>query len=298
MVLRGEAISTSILVIGYTSSENIKNCRLKNIAFTITSLEQLQTVVELVQRPTKIHLKIDTGMHRQGILLEQTAAAIELIKANNYLILEGLCSHLADADGADENFTLQQIERWNKIVNEFEHAFSVIKYVHLAASAGAFYLERARGNVARLGLALYGVNPSAKNSLDLQPALQIESVISSVKKIPAGEGVGYNLTHVLKETGLVATVPVGYYEAVDRRLSNIGSFLVNGQVCPIVGRVSMNITIIDVTALPEIKLGDSVVVTSWDPEAKNSLENQARLAGTIPYELMVHITPHLHREVV
>jgi len=126
----------------------------------------------------------------------------------------------------------------------------------------------------------------------------MKSIISSVKTIQAGEYVGYGITYKAERTTLIATVPAGYFEGVDRRLSNCGFFKIGDNYCPIVGRVSMNITSIDVTSAPNIKLGDQVTIISNKRDDRNSVENIAKLTQTIPYEILIHIPQHLRRIVI
>jgi len=298
MTLRQHGFKSEILVIGYTWPENIKNFPLPNLTFTIISLEQLVAVAELVKRPVRLHLKIDTGMGRQGILLEQVDEAIRVIKENQQLILEGVCSHLADADSSDESFTGAQIKAWQQAAVRFKNSFSDIKYFHFSATAGLAYSSAADNNVVRLGLGLYGINPSPRLNFNLKPVLKLRSVISSVKHLPAGASVGYGATYKLPHAATIATVPAGYFEGVDRRLSNCGFFKVQGQACPIVGRVSMNITTIDVSAVKNVKVGEEVVIISDNGADKNSVENIAKITGTIPWEILVHLPVHLRRKVV
>ncbi len=295
--LRQDGIQTPVLVIGYVSPENIFGSRLSNVAFTITSLEQLREIAEGLKKRKTFHIKIDTGMHRQGILPREIESAMEIIASNKFINLEGVCSHLADADDEDESFTKLQIKQWQNVVESFKRNFENIKFFHLSATAGTQYAQQAFCNVGRLGLGLYGINTAPLAKLDLKPVLQMRSVISSVKTIPAGEYVGYNNTYKTETERKIATVPVGYFEGVDRRLSNVGFFTVGDKACPIVGRVSMNITSIDVTGVPEVKLGDLVVVLGNEPEKENSVENMAKMANTIPYEILVHIPQHLRRVV-
>lgn len=296
-ILRQEGIKSEILVIGYTSAANIAGGRVKNTAFAITSLEQLRALAGALDKKIKFHLKVDTGMNRQGILPEQLAAAAEIIRGNRFFDLEGVCSHLADADGDDQSFTQQQIGRWWEIEQFFKTNFPEVKYYHLSASAGAVFSRELTGSVVRLGLGLYGFNASPRRKLDLKPALRMRSVISSVKRVRAGEAVGYNLTFRPEKEIVMATLPVGYYEGIDRRLSNKGFLKVNGNFCPIIGRVSMNIAAIDVSQVPGVKLGEAVEIISDQPGDRNSVENMAVLAQTIPYEILVHLPPHLRRVI-
>jgi|SRR3989344_3896757 len=298
MVLRSEGIKSEVLIIGYVNSENIRNAKLSGIVFTVISLEQLQEIAKVKLPKLRIHLKIDTGMHRQGILLNQIEEAIKIIKTNTFIELKGICSHFADADSSGEMFTKLQIQQWEKAVNLFKNNFQTIKYYHLTNTAGIFYSHQAYCNVARLGIGLYGINTSSFVKLNLKPVLEIQSVISSIKVVPVGECVGYNATYKADKPIKVANVPVGFFEGVDIRLSSCGYFKVGGVDCPIVGRVSMNITSIDITSLPSVKLGDKVTVISSDSNDNNSVENIVRLTQTIPYEILVHIPQHLRRTVV
>lgn len=289
MILRNEGIKSEILIVGHTQSENIKKTKVSRVAFTISSLEQLKELAGM-RSSRKIHLKVDTGMHRQGILPSEIEEAMVIIKSNKFLHLEGVCSHFADADGTDESFTKSQIKKWEEVAAVFRENFSSIKFFHISATAGASFAEEIVGNVVRLGIGLYGINS--------RPVLKMQSFVSSVKTVPAGDYVGYNITYQAKQNMKIATVPVGYFEGVDRRLSNCGFFKIGENFCPILGRVSMNITSIDVSSVPNVKVGDKVLIISDDSHDKNSVENIAKLAGTISWEILVHIPQHLRRVVV
>ncbi len=247
LLIRREGVKTKILILGYSRQEQILNNKLKNCSFGIIDFEQLKSIIAKLKRPQSFHLKIDTGMHRQGILIDQVKEAIELIKNNPNFILEGVCSHLADADGETKDFTKGQIAKWNGLVKIFRQEFGQIKYFHASNTAGAAYAAEIDANVSRLGLGLYGINTSEFEKLDLKPALEMVSIISSLKTISAGEKVGYGITFESSRPMIVATVPVGYNEGVDRRLSNKGCFKVGNVFCPLAGRVSMNMSSIDVS---------------------------------------------------
>jgi alanine racemase len=206
------------------------------------------------------------------------------------LILEGICSHLAEAE--DSELTSKQVAIWHKVVAQVEKEYPDILYKHLAASGGAETVSEA-GNVVRLGRGLYGI----ASSLNLKPTLSMQAVISGVKDVKPGARIGYSGTYIAKKAMKIATVSIGYYEGIDRRLSDKGFMEVNGQMCPIVGRVSMNITAIDVSTVSKVKLGDPVVVISSERGNKNSVESMAELADTIPHEILVHIPQQLRRTV-
>jgi alanine racemase len=302
LVLRRAFIKTKILVLGFVRMQEILENKLKNVSYGIIDLEILKNLSAKASRSINIHLKVDTGMHRQGVLLEEVDEAINLIKKNQRLILEGICSHLADADGESAEFTNQQIIKWNSLVAKFKKEFPEVKYFHLSNTAGVNYGQQIDANVSRLGIGLYGYNlsptlPSGGEG-ELQPALEMRSVITSIKTIPAGEKVGYNITYTTSASTKVATVPVGYTEGLDRRLSNCGFVKVKSVDCPIVGRVSMNMCSVDVTGVSGIKLEDEVVIISNNPSDKNSVQNITKLIGQIPYEVLVKIPQYLKRIVI
>lgn len=303
MILRNEGIKSPILVIGYTFIDNIERNGLDDVVYTVTSLEWLKKLDERLKHPIKIHLKIDTGMNRQGIESEQLSVALEIIKHNNLIDLEGICSHLADGDNNDTGFTNKQIKRWNHIVRQVRGEYRHLKYWHLGASSSLFFSEKISANVMRLGLGLYGISADSKIDLSLRPALSLNTILTSARLVKKHEKIGYNCTFVAKKDMWVGTIPVGYNEGLDRRLSNVGWVKIRNQYCPIVGRVSMNIASIDVTdivgSIHETPLlEEPVEVISPVADDKNSIENMARLAGAIPYEILVHLPEKLRRVVV
>ncbi len=289
--LRNEGIKTPLLIVGYVRSENINNSKLKDIIYVISSIDSLK----LIKSKTRIHLKIDTGMHRQGILHEEKNEAIDLIRNNSNIIIEGICSHFADADNSDTTFTNNQIKEWNNSVKYFKEQFLTLKYWHISASAGYIYKE-AEANLTRLGIGLYGLINI--QGLNLKPVLEMKTIITGIKKIKAGDRLGYGFTFKAEENMTVALIPVGYYEGLDRRLSNNGFVKIKNIFCPIIGRISMNITIVDVTGINSIKLEDEVIVMSNIKEDKNSIENIARDCGTISYEIVVKIPGQLKRVLI
>lgn len=297
LILRNEKIKSALLVIGYTSSENIKNSNLSGVAYTVTSLEELENLVLGIDSPQELHLKIDTGMHRQGILMEHIDQVILLVKRNPNLLITGICSHLADADGPDSSMTKEQIRKWNDLVELFKKNIPTVVHFHLSATAGFEYSSGISATSMRLGIGLYGIDPTGRYQKHLMPVLEMYSRITSLRLIPAGEAVGYNLTYKADRQMRLATVPVGYYEGVDRRLSNIGEFAMDGKPLPIRGRVSMNMTSIDVTN-QDVELGDQVQVISAEIDQPNSVVNIAKQCKTIPYVILVHIPQHLRRTVV
>lgn len=302
--IRRSGTKRNILIIGYTRIPDIIGCSSNGMSFAITSLsalEELSTAVRSrrIRTPIKIQLKIDTGMHRQGILTSEINAAMEVLRASQgKIFLEGICSHFADADNSDAAYTKKQIIAWNEAVTKMRNEFRDLRYWHASNTAGHAYEGEIDSNISRLGMGLYGIRqedaPVEKRVL-LKPALSMETVIGSLKPVSADAYVGYNCTYRVKGARMLAVIPAGYYEGIDRRLSNVGSLTISGAIVPIVGRVSMNITMVDVTELPDAKRDDMVTIISDNPEDPNSIENIAKLCKTISYEILVHIPGHLKR---
>lgn len=295
-VLRARGSTIPILIVGYVSPDSIAVNRLRDVAFTVTSLEMLRLLCGK-KVAARVHIKIDTGMRRQGLLPEEMDEAIALLTQSN-LLVEGICSHFADADGPDAVFTNAQIECWNKVVPVWKAAFPRLTWWHIGATAGAAYTKNIDANLVRLGTGLYGFPRHASQTFTLMPALSLWSTLTGSKTLKQGERIGYNGTFAAPHDMQVVTVALGYYEGVDRRLSNKGSMQVGGVLCPIVGRVSMNITTIDISSCPDAVLGTRVLVFSANPSDDNSLQNLARLCDTTPLELLVGIPQHLRRVVV
>jgi len=297
LILRNEGIRTPILIIGYTPAGTILKSRLADVAFGIIGVQDLRSLASLARAPVAIHLKVDTGMHRHGIAPSEIEDACMLIRANKHIVLEGVYSHLADADTPNSAHAAAQIAEWNKTVPRVRAKAPSVRFFHLAATTGSFYAQKIDANVMRLGIGLYGINVSLEK-LDLRAALEMRTRITSIHTLRAGESVGYNAAFKAPRDMRIATIPAGYAEGVDRRLSSKGSIVVRGASCPVVGRVSMNITSIDASNVADVHIGDEAVVISSNAADANSVEHIAKLCDTIAYEILVHIPAHLRRVVV
>lgn len=305
VALRAQRIKTPLLIIGYNRPDTILCSNLRDVAFTVTSMETLKKLSR-TEEYVRIHLKIDTGMNRQGILPEEIPAAMDMMKENPLIQLDGICTHFSDADNSDESYTDGQIHIWNRAAKLIKANFPGMKHVHAANTDGSRFSPDIEANVIRLGIGLYGLseNPAYAGgdggSYGLEPALEMTTIMTGVKKIERDATVGYGNTFKAEKPMTLATVPVGYFEGLDRRISNKGALLVGPDrvPCPIVGRVSMNITTLDVSQVPDVAIGMPVVVMSNNPNDPNSMVALARACGTISYELAVKIPAHLKRIIV
>ncbi len=296
--LRNSGVSTPLLIIGYTDIGNIQECSLKKVSFTVTSLDMLKLIAaqntNQVNRPLHLHLKIDTGMCRQGILLHEIPEAFEIFDLHPHLVLEGICSHLGDSENTDTSFTNQQIQTWNNLVDDISKK-RTLKYIHISATHGISHTKNIRANVMRLGIGLYGIWSSPiPPVVDLHPALSMYTIVTGKKTIKKGSKIGYSGTFVAQHDITIATLPIGYFEGLDRGLSNKGKV----DSFPIVGNISMNMSTIDVSSKKDISIGTRICVINNKSSEENSVESMARISGKIPYEILVHIPQHLHRTLV
>ncbi len=295
-------IKTPILIMGYTAPENFK---IKKLPFEIVVFDlRLAEVLNRYQKHCKIHLFIDTGMNREGIKLADFPQFLSAIKKLKNLQIVGLCSHLADADNSSSfEFTQKQIDIYKEALNIMEQFGINSLWRHISASGGSFKIKDNTFNMLRVGLAHYGINPLDQNdtkstAIALEPVLEFSSTLVQVKNLSKGDLVGYNCTFKAKKNTTIGLLPAGYYEGVDRRLSNLAFVKIRNEFFPIIGRVSMNMTTIDISKLKNPKIGEKVIVYSSLKKDKNNLSKTATLLKTIPYELLVHLAESVKRVVV
>lgn len=298
--LQKAKIKLPILVMGYTNPENFKVKKLP-FSFAVFDLETAKVLNEF-QPECSVHIFVDTGMHREGVPIKDLPKFLEEIKELPNIKVEGLMSHLASSESAKDPLFLKQIKQY-KQAKEILKKFKVSpKWFHIAATGAVVNPETksiiaAVSNLARAGLALYGYSSSTPDK-NLKPSLKLTTKIAQIKRINKGEKIGYDGTYTAKKNMVIGVLPIGYYDGVDRRLSNKGVFSIDSKECPILGRVSMNINIIDLSKVSAPKVGQAVVVYSSNPDDKNSLVNCAKICNTIPYELLVNLTETTRRVIV
>lgn len=298
-LLRDNGVKKPIIILGHVPFARVVGlAALKPVVLSITSLEQAWRLASIVRFPLTVHVKVDTGMHRQGVFVEELERVLTLFERSKFIRVEGLLSHLADADGADGVYTSAQIARWREAVGIFRrHVRDGV--LHFSATAGTRYLSDASSTMIRAGIGLYGFDNTQDHRLDVAPALSYYAKIVSAKNILRGARVGYNATFRADRDMGIAVVSCGYAEGVPRALSNVGCFYRGAVALPIVGRVSMNMTTVDVSALPmPVRIEDEVEIFSDDPAKENSIVSIARACGTIPYEILVRLPSLARREII
>lgn len=285
-----EVAPHEVLLIGSTRPENLRFLDFRHIALMVQDFVTLKTLTNL-KREIRIHLKINTGMNRQGFEMSEIPAILKQL-TNSRIILEGVFSHLANADGETDNFTRRQQRQFLKAIALIKNAGRRPKYFHLAATAGAFKSNSSPFNCMRLGIGLYGFGDD-----NLTPALRFVSTLVKTRVIKKGEKVSYNCTFAAKHKMRIGVLPVGYYEGVDWRLSNKGFLNYEGKFLPILGRVCMNLLAVSLEGT-NAKIFDEVEVISAKARDKNSISSMAAMCKTIPYEILVKLSSTIRRQVV
>lgn len=297
--LRRCAITRPILILGYTPPQNAEELSELNISQTVLSLDyarQLSRYAQEANVTVNIHLKVDTGMSRIGFLYqnpERDGASLDEMETAARLpglAPEGIFTHFAVSDDGDqgENFTLAQYDCFRKAVEAMEARGLHFAVRHCANSGAVLDYPELQLDMVRPGIILYGMEPSEsiRHPLDLQPAMELKTVISQKKEIPAGATVSYGRTFTASQGTVVATVPIGYADGYPRHFSGKAQMLVRGKRAPIIGRVCMDQLMLDVTDIPGVEEGDVVTVFGRDGEAFLPVDELAALNDTIHYEMV------------
>jgi alanine racemase len=288
-------IKTPILIMGYVDPKSLKT---KKIPFSFAVYDYgVILTLNRYQPQAKIHIFVDTGMHREGVRIDELPKFLHSIISKTNLEIEGIMSHFAESENSKNPSTKEQVQNFQKAILILKKSGINPKWIHIANSSAILNnkLYKARlGNMVRTGIALYGIDTEGKDK-NLKPALTLKTSISQIKNLHKTEKAGYNFTFTAKENMQIAILPIGYYDGVDRRLSNKGFTLVNGGYCPIIGRVSMNITIIDVSKIANVKIGQEVIIYSNNPENKNSIQKAAKLCNELPYVLLGNLASSTKR---
>ncbi len=248
----------------------------------------------------KVHVKIDTGMGRVGVRADDAAEFAAELKRFAHIEVEGLMTHFASADEIVSEQTDLQMRLFADAVAAFhEHGFRPT-YLDMANSPGAVVHPASRGTMVRIGGLLYGLGgdvlPKGFAGPELRPVMSLHTRISFLKQVPTGTTIGYGATFVTKRESLIATLPIGYHDGYPRSLSNKGRVLINEHFAPVVGRVSMDWTTIDVTDIPDVKVGDQVTLIGSQGDSSISVEDIAAVAETISYEITCGISKRVRRE--
>ena len=298
--LRKEGVKKPILVLGYTLPENLKKAADKNISITISGRRSLKDALNYKGRKKlKIHLKFDTGMNRQGFGEGDLPYIFRVLKSKGAekLVLEGIYTHFADAKDPNSPVnTLTQISVFERIKESFlRKGFEPM--VHAAATAGTINFPDSHYNMVRIGIGFFGLWPSEKTKdhaslrIPLEPVLSWKSIVADIKKTTAGSGFGYGFTETVSKDTDFAIIPIGYWHGYPRSLSSKGEVLIRGRRAKVLGLISMDIIVVDISEIKGVRVGDEVTLLGRDGKDEVSADELAYLSGTTNYEFVTRINP-------
>ncbi len=308
--LRKAGIKTPILIIGYTPLSDLDAVsKLRDIEMVIYNLETVRKIRNSKSeiRKIRIHLKIETGNHRQGVELDQLPEFIRLIKSASNIEFKGVSTHFANLeDRINHQYALYQLRQFNKAIHLLESEGLAPHYRHCANTAATVLLPEAHFNFVRTGIGNYGLWPSEKTlkaaeraniNMELKPVMTWKTKVAQIKGVKKGSLVGYGCTYEMPQDGKIAVLPIGYYDGFVRLLSNKGFVLIRGHRCPVIGRVCMNMIMVDVTHITDIALEDEVVLIGKQGKNKITAEEMGELSQTINYEVTTRINERIPRLV-
>ena len=301
--LRENQIKTPILVLGQSSPELFDLISDNEITITIENIEIARNFSNFARnKKIKIHIKIDTGMGRLGFFWpedekskKKLSSEIKKISFFPGLKIEGIFTHLAKT--TDKHFTNNQIKKFKEAIEYLNNLGLKFNIIHACASSATLNYPSAHFDMCRFGLVMYGYesteNGNKNGKLNLEPILKVKSKISAIRNLPKDSKIGYDCTFTLKKDSKIAVVPVGYGDGFPRNLSNKANVKINGILCPIVGRVCMDMIMVDVSNVEEVNEGDVAVVFDED-----LIEDDVKKSGTIIHEILCGILPRVKRVYV
>jgi len=307
--IRESGIDAPVLVFGYTppsEAARLYEFDLIQTVYYFETARALSDTASSLNIKINIHLKVDTGMGRLGLLPDSRRAvhadsAVEEVKSIaglKGLKLEGIFTHFATADWSDKSYAEKQFQFFSKFLDQLHQAGLKFSVKHAANSGAIIDMPQTHLDMVRAGIAVYGLYPSDeidKSRIKLWPAMSLKARIIHLKKVPAGFMVSYGITHKTKKPTTIATIPVGYGDGFSRLMSSNGHMLLHGQKAPIIGRVCMDLTMIDVGHIPEAEIEDEVVVFGHQGNASITADEIARSTNTINYEVVTRISDRVPR---
>ena len=270
--------------------------RLTATVYSAEGVRRLDREARSAPAPVRTHIKVDTGMSRLGVAWDAMDELLESLQNSPALEVTGVFSHLACAEDEDTDYTCEQIRRFHYALDNMRSSGMDPGEVHFANSGGLLYCPALRASSARPGIALYGYPPAPERCrLDFKPVLTLKSRIGRIHTIRAGESAGYNRRFVAARDTRAATLPVGYADGYNRRLSCLGRVIVGGRWAKVLGAVSMDTIVVDITDLPGVREEDEAILLGSTPECRMDAAIWADLLETIPYEVLCGISPRVPR---
>ena len=307
--LREGGVTAPLMVMGPVEPERLDDAVAAGVEIPLWDTKNFVRDVHVAaqnrQTRARVHIKVNTGLNRLGIEPHDVADAVEDYLRISNIEIAGIFSHLAAAEEIDSPYTNYQLDRFKEACVQAAPLFAsagIEPVRHIAASAAAMLWPQTRLDMARIGIALYGLWPSEAtrvamngNAIDLEPALTYTSSLVVAHEVPAGASIGYGSTFHAPRAMRIGVVPLGYADGIPRLLSNRGAFIVDGARCPIIGRIAMNMTVIDLTHAPRARVGSTVTLIGREGDAAVTADDWATWSETINYEIVTRLPAELTR---
>lgn len=298
-----------ILILGFIPQDRLPECAKHQLSFVAYNRGTLEFLARHpFRRPYRIHLKIETGTSRQGIEGNELLVFAKRARRMKHVMIEGAYTHYANIeDTTDSSYAMHQLKRFRSALETLRGLGIEPPVRHTASSAASILFPETRYDVIRLGIALYGHWPSKETQvaakafhrdLAIAPALSWRTVVAQVKEIAKGSAVSYGCTEVVGRRTKVAVIPIGYWDGFDRGLSSVGNVLIRGKRAKVLGRICMNMTMIDATDIPGIKTGDVVTLIGKQGKEEIRAEDIGSKIGSIQYEVLSRLNPMIERRLV
>ncbi|MEI6528605.1 MAG: alanine racemase [bacterium] len=320
LALRREGVKTPILVLGYTLPEMIEKAVAANIDITVSSFENFKAIKKVLsssRRPgskeseldsrlrgndrVRVHIKVNSGMNRHGFRISDIKKVIASLENNSEIKVSGLYTHFAAAKNPSfPKQTRDQINIFNQWVETFK-ASGFNPIAHAGATSGALIFPEAHYDMVRIGIGLYGIWPAKEvrahlqDEINLSPVLSWKTIVGEIGTAAKGESIGYDFTEKFSHDTKIAVLPIGYWHGFPRALSSIGRVIVRGKKAKVLGRVCMDIIMVDVTNIPGVKVGDEVTIIGRDGKEEITIDDMATLIDGSSYELVTRINPLIKR---
>ena len=304
-------VKKPILLLGHVPLDRVKEAVCADLRLTVYNRETLTALSLIKEKKTlvPVHLSVETGTGRQGVLMDDVPAFVRDIQNTKNVLLEGVSTHFANIeDTLNHDYAEKQLAAFCEAISIIENTWKRPHIIHTACTAAAILFPKTHFNMLRTGIGLYGLWPSRETYLStllghlpvpvLKPVLTWKTKIAQIKTVKEGSYIGYGCTYKTTRETRLGVLPLGYADGYDRKMGNTAYVLVKGKRAPVIGRVCMNLTMIDVTDVPTARLEDEVVILGKSGEETITAETMAGWAGTINYEIVTRINPTLERRVV
>jgi len=294
--LRKAGIKTPILVLGLILKKDIQPLFSYDLIPTVCDEKfafALNARAAILNKPIRLHIKVDTGMGRIGVAYDDAFGLVKKIHKLKFIVIDGIFTHFPFAD-INRKFTVFQINLFNKLAGDLKKSGIVIPLVHAANSIGLIDYLDSHFTMVRPGLVIYGLYPKKGLGINLKPVLSLKTRVVFIKQVPAGYGISYGHAYITSRPARIITLPIGYGDGYPRNLSNLASVLIGGRRRRVSGRICMDQIMVDVGS-QKPKIGDEVVLIGKQGKQKITVEELARLSGTIPYEIVCSLGSRIPR---